>query len=291
MWFLCGLIMAFKEFKCRHNSHGSRCTANWISMRWRQRGALSLPPPPASPASPKTQGFTPKSHPVHRALLPEWWEVGRRRSCWSFFYQISFFLPQPCFGFLFFSSLLVDHSIKNWQQPLCQRFSRHWEWKEGKKVSLETLYTGASFGFRVQGSEHDQRSKSPHVSSKPHFPPPKLITISSLITPKWLHMSFSVLSPFTSCITREGRRESDGCRWRGKVVNATEEMSFPLSSGRNIAPPHTVAGMERGEVRAALISPSIFPLILLKSVEEKCKNKLLWQDPRNMEITRGGRFE
>lgn len=79
-------------------------------------------------------------------------------------------------------------------------------------MSLETLYMGASFGFRVQGSEHDQRSKSPRVSYKPHFPPPKLIRISSLITPNRLHVGSSVLPPFTFCIAREGRQKSGGCR-------------------------------------------------------------------------------
>lgn len=58
-------------------------------------------------------------------------------------------------------------------------------------------------------------------------------------------------------------------------MNATGAMSFPLGPGRNISPPHAAAGMERGEGRAAQISPSIFLLTLLKSVEEKRKNKPL----------------
>lgn len=63
-------------------------------------------------------------------------------------------------------------------------------------MSLARSCTGTSFGFHVLSSEHEQRSKSPCLASKPHFPPPKSIRILALITSKGLHGNSFLLSTF-----------------------------------------------------------------------------------------------
>lgn len=64
-------------------------------------------------------------------------------------------------------------------------------------MSLARFCTGASFGFHVLSSEHEQRSKSPCFASKPHFPPPKSIRILALITSNGLHGNSFLLSTFS----------------------------------------------------------------------------------------------
>lgn len=206
--------------------HGSHCTAKLIPMRWQQHGALSLPPQPGSPTSPagglgasclQTGSGKHKDSPQNLGPLPPALSCscrgpaspgGTRERVGFFFFccffntKSPYFCPNPLPIFFFLHP--IDHSIKNWQQPLCQRFSRHREWKEGKKVSLDRLYIGASFGFCAWSSGHEQRSKSPRLASKPHFSPPKFIRILSLMTPNWLHGNSFLLSVFIFYIAGDG---------------------------------------------------------------------------------------
>lgn len=63
-------------------------------------------------------------------------------------------------------------------------------------MSLARFSAGTSFGFHVLSSAHEQRSKSPCLASKPHFPPPKSIRILALITSNGLHGNSFLLSTF-----------------------------------------------------------------------------------------------
>lgn len=64
-------------------------------------------------------------------------------------------------------------------------------------MSLARFSAGTSFGFHVLSSAHEQRSKSPCLASKPHFPPPKSIRILALITSNGLHGNSFLLSTFS----------------------------------------------------------------------------------------------
>lgn len=71
-------------------------------------------------------------------------------------------------------------------------------------MSLARFFTGASFGLHVLSSEHEQRSKSPCLASKPHFPPPKSIRILALIASNGLHGNSFLLSTFGFHVTGDG---------------------------------------------------------------------------------------
>lgn len=93
-------------------------------------------------------------------------------------------------------------------------------------MSLARFCTGASFGFHVLSSEHEQRSKSPCLASKPHFPPPKSIRILALITSKGLHGNPSLLSTFSFPVAGDG--------WPKGVQHIKQilpEENFPLKIG------------------------------------------------------------
>lgn len=64
----------------------------------------------------------------------------------------------------------LDNPIKNRQQPICQRFSWHWEWKEGEKVSQKKSVCISLFGLPLQSLDVSRGQCNLSIAPNQFFP-------------------------------------------------------------------------------------------------------------------------